>query len=93
LFKGSKHCFFTSSGGDLNKLNIDIEANDETYVQHSEDSVCKYSSEYLEKFVPAAKCADRVVIEFGKDYPSSYTYTQRDKFSLRFVLAPKVDND
>ncbi len=41
----------------------------------------------------ASKLSDNVVIQFNKDYPLRLDYTVVDKVQLRFILAPRVEND
>jgi hypothetical protein len=49
--------------------------------------------EYLKKMVQGGKLADRVIINFNKDYPLKLSYISVDKVSLSFILAPRVEND
>jgi proliferating cell nuclear antigen PCNA len=91
-FIGDKEVFVTESKNDLlEELTIPIKG-ETVHIANSEGLSCKYSVEYLEKIAKASKCSNRVVIEFGKDWPLRLTYTQNDKFKLTFFLAPMVED-
>ena len=79
--------------GDLNKAKIDIGADEETKINAEKIVKAKYSVEYLKKMVQGGKLADRVTIQFNKDYPLKMDYKAVDKVSLSFILAPRVEND
>ena len=52
----------------------------------------KYSIEYLKKIIKGSKLADKVMIQFDKDYPLKIDYIVRDKLQLTTILAPRVEN-
>ncbi|MFH1399237.1 MAG: proliferating cell nuclear antigen (pcna) [Candidatus Woesearchaeota archaeon] len=79
--------------GDLNKAQIVISADADTKIQVKEMVRAKYSVEYLKKMVQGGKLADKVTIQFNKDYPLKLDYTAVDKVSVSFILAPRVEND
>lgn len=86
--KGSEFIFFGE--GDLTKGHVDFETAE---IKSEEVSVSKYSIEYLEK-IAKTKLGDKVIINFGKDYPSLYEYKNlSNTLSLKYVLAPRVDQD
>jgi proliferating cell nuclear antigen len=87
-----KH-FVVSASGDLNKANIDIDADESTKMTVHEKVKSKYSIEYLKKMIMGSKLSDTVKIEFSKDYPLRLEYLEKDKVQLLFILAPRVDND
>tara|TARA_Y100000034_G_C6762599_1_gene339759 strand:- start:16 stop:741 length:726 start_codon:yes stop_codon:yes gene_type:complete len=58
----------------------------------SGESQGKYSLEYLQKFVKAAKIADRVFINFSSDSPTKIEF-KNDNLELAFILAPRVENE
>ena len=43
--------------------------------------------------IKASKLADKVTIQFSKDYPLKIDYKVLDKLGLTFILAPRVSND
>lgn len=83
--------------GDLSKATIEIipetdeKAKTRTLVESSAPSKSKYSIEYLQKMV-APKLSSEVTWHFSKDYPMKLVYVN-DKFSLIYILAPRVEND
>ena len=92
-FETSGDKFFVSSASDLSKANVEIEPDDETVIEAKEESQAKYSVEYLKKMIPAGKFCDDVTIKFSNNYPLEVEYAIIDKMSLKFILAPRVDND
>ena len=82
-----------SSSNDLSKANIEIKADDDTKITAKGDVKSKYSIEYLKKMITANKICDDVVLKFSNNYPLQLEYTLIDKMSLKFILAPRVDND
>jgi proliferating cell nuclear antigen PCNA len=86
--------FTVLAEGDLNKAQIEIVGDDVTEIKATDAAVkAKYSVEYLKKMVQGGKLADRVIINFNKDYPLKLSYVSVDKVSLSFILAPRVEND
>lgn len=92
-FSTDKTNFLISSSSDLSKADIEIPADDSTKIEASEETRSKYSIEYLKKMISAGKLCDEVAIKFSKDYPLQLEYVLVDKMVLKFILAPRVDND
>jgi proliferating cell nuclear antigen len=81
--------------GDLSNAKIEMHEGEDIKIT-SEGSVsvkAKYSIEYLKKMITGAKIADKVQIQFNKDYPLRIDYKVVDKLLLAFILAPRVEND
>lgn len=53
----------------------------------------KYSSDFINKIIAAESLAEMVELELGTDNPLGVKYSNKDKFTLSFVLAPRVDDD
>ncbi|MFH1174762.1 MAG: proliferating cell nuclear antigen (pcna) [archaeon] len=85
--------FIISAQGDLNKAQIDIPEDANTKVDAKEKCRAKYSIEYLKKIIQGSKIADKVKVEFSKDYPLKIEYVALNKAQLAFILAPRVDTD
>lgn len=81
--------------GDLNKALIEIVADGTTKIVIKEGTKirARYSIEYLKKMLLASRFAEKVTIEFSKDYPLKLSFRVIDKLSLEFILAPRVEND
>jgi len=93
--EGADNKLVTARGeGDLSKAEVKIEPQtgdkDAVTIDIKEKSKSKYSIEYLNKMVGTV--ADTVVIHWSNDYPMKLVYVS-DKFSLSYILAPRVDND
>ena len=87
--------FSLQAEGDLNKAIIDMKQGEETnIVSDSKEKIkSKYSVEYLKKMVNGSKLADKVTIQFNKDYPLKLEYKEIDKVVISFVLATRVENE
>lgn len=67
------------------KQDIDIKTQ-------KEKSECKYSIEYLKKFIKADKIVGTVELSFDDDYPLKVEYKLIDKLLLGFILAPRGED-
>ena len=79
--------------GNLTTAKIELIKDDQTLIESKDKVKSKYSEEYLKKIVKGSKLADRVVLQFSKDYPLKASYKVTDKMLLEFILAPRVAND
>ena len=92
MFVAENSKFSILAKGDLNSVNIELKNDDKTKISVQEDMVkSRYSIEYLKKMIAGSKLSDTVDIEFKSDYPLKLTYTEVDKVSLSFILAPRGD--
>lgn len=57
-----------------------------------ENSKAKYSLEYLQKFLKAAKMCEKTSINFAEDHPLKIDF-RVPNMELSFVLAPRVETD
>ncbi len=85
--------FKINSSSDLSTAEVEILPDEQTTIKASGETRAKYSIEYLKKMIQASKLADKVSIQFSKDYPLQLDYTVKDRMQLKFILAPRVDND
>ncbi|MCP3682992.1 MAG: proliferating cell nuclear antigen (pcna) [bacterium] len=87
--------FALNAEGDLSNASIEIKEGEETKINMtSKETVkAKYSVEYLKKMIQGSKLADKVTIQFNKDYPLKLDYNTVDKVLLSFILAPRVENE
>ena len=83
------------ASGDLNNVEVDIDASDDVKITNTADSTikAKYSLEYLKKMMLGSKLAENVNMGFNKDYPVKINFVTLDKMSLSFVLAPRVETE
>ncbi len=89
-FIAEKNKLILQSSSNLNSANVEIPIKEDLKVSTALKS--KYSLEYLKKIVKASKLTDKATINFDKDYPLKLEYTLKDKLSLTFILAPRIDN-
>ena len=66
-------------------------SGDEAKIE-AENGKAKYSLEYLQKFIKAAKLCDKTLLNFSEDHPLKIEF-KIDKIALSFVLAPRVENE
>lgn len=81
--------------GDINSTNLHLNSESPSLVsiEHDKPVKSKYSIEYLEKMIKAAKVADSLIIRFGTNHPLQMEYKTLDKLMLTFILAPRVEED
>lgn len=81
--------------GDLSNAKIEMVDGDEVKITSESQTAikAKYSIEYLKKMITGSKLADKVMIQFNKDYPLRLDYRVVDKLQLAFILAPRVENE
>ncbi len=82
--------FFIIEGtGSLNSARAEF-SGDEAVIEGVGKS--KYSLEYLMKFIKAGKISQKVKINYSEDYPLRLDFPG-EKMGMRFILAPRVEND
>src|SRR3989338_2341411 len=94
-FLGEKDLLCVKAEGDLSKAFIEIRPDDITSIKttSADKFKAKYSLEYLKKMIAGGKLAEQVSLHFNNDYPLKLEYKVKDRLSLSFILAPRVDND
>ena len=85
--------FSINAKGDLKKAEIEINQNEDANIQAKEKQTSKFSTEYLKKMIQGGKLSEKVTIKFAENYPVILEYKELDKHELKFILAPRVDND
>jgi proliferating cell nuclear antigen len=81
--------FVIQGKGNLNSFKSEF--SDEVNIQ-AEEASSKYSLEYLQKMIKGTKLTDKVVLNFGNDYPLKLEFNT-PKVSLSFILAPRVETE
>lgn len=82
--------FSVEAKGSLHSARAEF-TSDEAKLQ-VQDAKAKYSIEYLQKFMKAARIADKAVFQFGPDYPMQLDF-KTERIELGFVLAPRVETE
>lgn len=85
--------FSIESLGNLTTAKVDLVKNDKILIDTNETVKARYSVEYLKKIIKGSKIADKVTLQFNKEYPLKASYKVTDKMLLEFILAPRVAND
>lgn len=92
LLKDNK--FVVNTEGNFSNAHVELIPTNETVINSSvSDAKSKYSLEYLKKIIKGSKLTNDVTIQFDKDYPLKIDYLIKDRLSLSFLLAPRVQND
>lgn len=68
---------------------VNINENIDVKIEENKNYLCKYSIEYLKKFIKADKMVGTVELSFNNDYPLKIEYKLVDKLLLGFILAPR----
>ncbi len=90
----SKNRFAVYATSNLNDALSEILPDDETKITAKTEEIrAKYSIEYLKKIIKGSKLANKVTLQFSKDYPLRIDYLVKDKLNLSVILAPRVSND
>jgi proliferating cell nuclear antigen len=95
LFEALPSKFSMIAEGDVSRTELELEKENEALIDLKTDGEVRsrYPLDYLKKMIKAAKIADSVSIEFGKDYPMKLGLKAGDKCSLSFILAPRVQEE
>lgn len=86
-FVSAPDSFVIQGKGSLNSFKSQF--TDEVNIT-AEEASSKYSLEYLQKMVKGTKLTDKVVLNFGNDYPLKLEFNT-PKITLSFILAPRVE--
>jgi proliferating cell nuclear antigen len=91
--KLTKDSLILRAEGDSSYTQLKVDAdNSQVYsVNAKEEVIARYSIEYLSKMLKASKLAEKIKIEFNKDYPIHLEFIIRDKVKLGFILAPRIE--
>jgi proliferating cell nuclear antigen len=86
--------FRISTKGDTSSAELELKKGQEGLIEfHAPENLrSRYPLEYLKKMIKAAKISDKTVLEFGTDYPMRLSFVDTDRISLRFILAPRVED-
>jgi predicted transcriptional regulator len=78
--------------GDLSIAKVEMKASDSMKISGEFEKVnAKFAMEYLKKMVVKHDDLKEVTLEFKTDSPIRISYAT-DRFSLKFLLAPRCDS-
>ncbi len=94
VLQASPGIFRMSTKGDISSVELELKKGEDGMVSIEADNGirARYPLEYLKKMIKASKLSKNVMLEFGTDYPMRLGFKEVDKVSLRFVLAPRVED-
>ncbi len=94
VLQASPGLFRMSTKGDISSAELELKKGEDGMVSIEADNNirARYPLEYLKKMIKAAKLSKNVMLEFGTDYPMRLGFRDVDKVSLRFILAPRVED-
>ncbi len=94
VMQATPDMFRLSTKGDTSSAELELRKGQEGMLnmQASDSIRSRYPLEYLKKMIKAAKISGSTVLEFGTDYPMRLGFAVVDKVSLRFILAPRVED-
>ncbi len=81
---------FIIEAKNINSARIEF-SGDEADVQ-AENCKARYSLEYLQKFMKAAKLCEKTMIRFANDHPMKMDF-RTPEMELSFILAPRVETE
>ena len=58
----------------------------------AEDCSARYSLDYLQKFMKAAKISEKTMLRFSQDHPLKIDF-KFDAITLGFILAPRMETE
>ena len=90
-FEATADRFTMFAKGPLNSANLTY-SSDEVKIESSVQSKSRYSLEYLQKMIKAAKITEKVLVNFANDYPLRLEFNTPN-MNLAFILAPRVETE
>lgn len=90
-FESAPDKFAIFAKGSLNSAKLAY-SSDEAYIESPSNQKSKYSLEYLQKMMRAAKLTEKASINFANDYPLKLDFTT-PLLTLSFILAPRVETE
>lgn len=79
--------------GKTNTMSGKIDFTEDIDIKSQKEAIhCRYSIEYLKKFIKADKIVNNVELSFTDDYPLKVEYKLVDRLLLGFILAPRGED-
>ena len=94
VMQAAPDLFKITTKGDTSSTELELKKGEEGLinVEAAEAVRSRYPLEYLKKMIKAAKISENTTLEFGTDYPMRLGFVDMDKISLKFILAPRVED-
>jgi proliferating cell nuclear antigen len=71
---------------------IDFDEGIDIKLEEEKNFMCRYSIDYLKKFIKADKIVANLEMSYGNDYPLKLEYKLVDRLLLGFILAPRGED-
>lgn len=91
-FKIEKDVFSISGKTTSMAGKVELSENIDVKAEAGKNYHCRYSMDYLKKFIKADKIVSSVELSFNNDYPLKVEYKIVDKLLLGFILAPRGED-
>ncbi len=94
VLQASPGLFRMSAKGDISSAELEMKKGEPGLdsIEAEGNVRARYPLEYLKKMIKAAKLSKKTILEFGADYPMRLSFVDVDKVSLKFILAPRVED-
>lgn len=95
VFHASNDRFNMKASGDITSAELSLQKGNKNLIDISAigEVTSRYPLDYLKKMIKGAKLAEDAIIRWSKDYPMRLDFTNVDKVSLGFVIAPRVSDE
>ncbi|MFB6075646.1 MAG: proliferating cell nuclear antigen (pcna) [Candidatus Aenigmatarchaeota archaeon] len=94
ILKANSSQFIMTTDSDNSSVEVTLDKDSEGLMDlESEEEVrSRYPLEYLKKMIKASKISKTVSLKMGPDFPLKLEFSQPEKVSMSFVLAPRVED-
>ncbi|MFB6088609.1 MAG: proliferating cell nuclear antigen (pcna) [Candidatus Aenigmatarchaeota archaeon] len=94
ILKANSSEFIMTTDSDNSSVEVTLDKNSEGLkdLEAEEEVRSRYPLEYLKKMIKASKISETVSLKMGSDFPLKMEFSQPEKVSMGFVLAPRVED-
>ena len=92
VFETEDSALLMKTDGDSSSTEMRVDKNGGLLSLTGKTSRARYPLDYLKKMVKAGRIADVATLSFGKDFPMRLEFVNPEKASIRFLLAPRVED-
>lgn len=81
--------------GDSSRATLELSKDSPAIfdMKNEGEQKAKYSLEYLDKVIKAAKLASKLTLQYKTDFPARLDFIEQDKLQMSFILAPRVETE
>ncbi|QQG39974.1 MAG: DNA polymerase sliding clamp [Candidatus Aenigmatarchaeota archaeon] len=92
VFESEDDALVMRTDGDSSSAELRVDKNGGLLSLNGKPARSRYPLDYLKKMIRGARIADVASISFGKDFPMRIEFINPEKASMRFLLAPRVED-